>query len=112
LILALGFAALAVTGTLARVATVARFNTAAFPFGTLVVNVVGSFLLALLSSRSPEAITALGVAGLGSFTTFSTFAHEGIVMAGERRGATAAAYLAITVIAGVGAAAVGLELSA
>ncbi|WP_324668201.1 fluoride efflux transporter FluC [Geochorda subterranea] len=54
-----------------------------FPWGTAVINVSGSFLLGLLgvlaSERlvvSPEALTALGVGFLGSYTTFSTWQYE------------------------------------
>ncbi len=56
----------------------------AFPFGTLVVNVLGSFCLGLLTGASLAASQALGentkallgIGFLGSFTTFSTFSVE------------------------------------
>ena len=53
------------------------------PFGTLMVNVVGSFLLGLLMTfglRStvlpPEIRIGLTVGFMGGFTTFSTFSYE------------------------------------
>jgi CrcB protein len=53
------------------------------PYGTLFVNVVGSFLLALLmvlGLRSaffpPEIRIGLAVGFMGGFTTFSTFSYE------------------------------------
>jgi len=53
------------------------------PYGTLLVNVVGSFLLALLMTFglrstffSPEIRVALTVGFMGGFTTFSTFSYE------------------------------------
>ena len=54
-----------------------------FPWGTLVVNVVGAFLIGLLiefSLRStlisPELRTGIAIGFLGGLTTFSTFSYE------------------------------------
>jgi len=54
-----------------------------FPWGTLVVNVAGSFLLgafvevsALVWSPSPELRALIVVGMFGAFTTFSTFALD------------------------------------
>lgn len=54
-----------------------------FPYGTLFVNVAGSFLMGVLSilllerySLGPEWRAAILVGFLGSFTTFSTFSLE------------------------------------
>ncbi len=56
-----------------------------FPFGTLMVNVTGSFLMGLLAILLSEKIAlpeevrfALLVGFLGSYTTFSTFALDGL----------------------------------
>ncbi|MFA5516577.1 MAG: fluoride efflux transporter CrcB [Desulfuromonadales bacterium] len=53
------------------------------PWGTLGVNVAGSFLLGLLmegslrsSLLSPEVRIGLSVGFMGGFTTFSTFSYE------------------------------------
>jgi CrcB protein len=55
----------------------------AFPYGTLTVNVVGSFLMGLLSIlllervvAAPELRAFILVGFLGAFTTFSTFSLE------------------------------------
>jgi CrcB protein len=55
---------------------------ASFPLGTLVVNVVGSFLLSFLAAVGlggavpPAVRLALGTGFLGAMTTFSTFEFE------------------------------------
>ena len=61
----------------------ARVWGADFPHGTLLVNVVGSFILALFLTLttgkltvSPEVRLLVAVGFLGSFTTFSSFSYE------------------------------------
>jgi len=56
---------------------------AAFPYGTLLINVTGSFLLGLIlavvSQRADAPVwikTGLAVGLIGSYTTFSTFGAE------------------------------------
>lgn len=63
--------------------TVQTMTNTSFPFGTLTVNVVGSFVMGFLyvfiierSSLSPEWRLLLLVGLLGGFTTFSSFSIE------------------------------------
>jgi len=63
-----------------------------FPFGTLVVNVVGSFLigcvmeLGLRSTLIPDSIRlGVTVGFLGGLTTFSTFSYETVVLLEDGR---------------------------
>ena len=57
-----------------------------FPFGTLMVNVLGSFLMGMvyalgqLSHISPEIKALVGVGLLGALTTFSTFSNETLLL--------------------------------
>lgn len=58
-----------------------------FPWGTLAVNVLGSFAMGLLyilmlerSVMTPELRAAVLVGFLGSFTTFSTFSLETLTL--------------------------------
>ncbi len=68
-------------------ATVYHFAGRSFPYGTLTVNVFGSFLMGLLSiylvekfNLSAEWHLAILIGVLGSFTTFSTFSIETLVL--------------------------------
>jgi CrcB protein len=85
-----------------------------WPWATLAVNVLGSLAIGILAAhlvRRPvlRAFTATGV--LGGFTTFSSFALESErLMSGGRVG-MAFAYIAASVVGGVGAARLGLGRS-
>jgi len=74
-----------------------RASGAAFPLGTFVVNVTGSFLLGVLLHVAvhpphlrPEFRAALTVGFCGGYTTFSTFSAETVTLLqqGEWRRAT------------------------
>lgn len=86
-----------------------------FPATTFAVNVLGALLLGLLVAvlfeGRPErtgvrAFLATGV--LGAFTTFSTLAVEVVVLVESGRLWVAGAYLALSLVVGVVAAAAGL----
>ena len=87
----------------------------ALPYGTLVINVTGSFLLgALLTglpSYPPTALRAgLTVGVCGGFTTFSTFGGEVVSLLERGAVGRAAAYVAASVLLSVGAAWAGMLL--
>ncbi len=86
-----------------------------FPYGTLVVNVVGSLLMGLLyvlllerMALSPELRAALLIGVLGAFTTFSTFSIETLNLIEQADFVKAGLNVLISVVACVGAAWVGL----
>lgn len=60
-----------------------------FPFGTLLVNVLGSFLMGVIyalgqmSHLSPELKALIGIGLLGALTTFSTFSNETLLLLQE-----------------------------
>jgi len=63
-----------------------------FPLGTLLINVIGSFLIGLFMTLATEKLLLdprwrlfFAVGFLGAFTTFSTFTYESItlLMSGE-----------------------------
>ena len=87
------------------------------PFGTLTVNVVGSFALALLYgvierydlSDSPYR-ALIGVGLLGAFTTFSTFSVETLTLLENELWLKAAANVFLNVGAGLLAGWLAIEL--
>ena len=80
---------------------------------TLVINLIGSFLLGVTfrasGQRGPSDAVALMIAVgfLGAFTTFSTFSFETQALLRAGRPGAAAAYVAVSVVGGVMAAAAG-----
>ena len=83
-----------------------------FPWSTLLINIVGSFLLALLVARlwpvAPKWVRAgLGPGLLGGFTTFSAVMVSMVTLAASAQVVLALAYLAVTLVLGFGAAAGG-----
>jgi len=90
-----------------------RGRSGAFPLGVLVVNVLGSFLLGLLTGIPHVAavwLTILGVGVLGGFTTFSTVAVETALLAQRGRRDWAWVNLVGTLVACVVAAAIGFTI--
>ena len=93
-----------------------------FPTATFVVNLAGAFLLGTLletlvllgddlGTRRRVRLLA-GTGFLGAFTTYSTFAVEADLLVHYGRAGTAAIYVAVSVIGGIGACTVGLILAA
>lgn len=76
-----------------------------FPWGTLLVNVTGSFLLGWLTALSPgeHPLALLGTGFCGGFTTYSAFA----VKSHERGRAGGAAYVLATLPLALAACALG-----
>ncbi len=89
-----------------------------FPYGTLTVNFVGSFLLGLLMGIGgegrwlvpPALRVALGIGFLGALTTFTTFSYETIeaLRVGDVR--VALGNVGASVLAALGACWLGLQL--
>lgn len=105
--IALAFLGAAAAGTLGRWGLSATLPP---PTGTLVANLVGAFALGWLGGSSPTSDTVLGVAALGSLTTFSTLALELVELA-RTRPRIALLYGSVTLVGGVGLAWLGLRLS-
>jgi fluoride exporter len=79
-----------------------RAAGAAFPWGTILVNVIGCFLIALIMegwpALNPDVRLLLTTGMLGGFTTYSAFNQETLLYAREGAWTTALANVALTVI--------------
>lgn len=91
---------------------------AAFPYGTLVVNVLGCLLVGLVAglaetrqALSPEARLFLVLGLLGGFTTFSAFGYETLALARDSEALKALANVGLHLVAGLGAAWLGITLA-
>jgi CrcB protein len=87
-----------------------------FPLSTLLINIVGSFLLAVFVSRlwptSPDWLRAgLGPGLVGGFTTFSAVMASMVTLAASSQILLAFGYLGLTLVLGFGAAALGFRIS-
>jgi fluoride exporter len=94
-----------------------RFGTS-FPYGTLIVNVLGSFVIALVmeislrsAEFSPNLRLALTTGLMGGFTTYSSFNYESTQLMLGGSALRGFANIAITVIACLGAGLLGLVLA-
>ncbi len=85
-----------------------------FPFGTFVVNGLGSFLLGLLIGFDVTGNTMLiaGTATLGSFTTFSTWMLETERLAEDGETRLATVNIVGSIVVGLTAAGVGWAIGA
>lgn len=109
----LGVAVLGGIGAVARFLLdgwVQRDRLSAFPFGTLAVNLTGSFVLGVLAGAAldGDALVLAGTATLGSFTTFSTWMLEAHRLGEDGELRMAGSNLAVSLALGLAAAGAGL----
>lgn len=80
-----------------------------FPWGTLMVNLSGAFLLGVLvgSASSDDAVHLIGTGLLGAFTTFSTWAFESHRLGEDGQLRLGVANLVLSLLLGVAAASLG-----
>lgn len=108
-------------GTLARYGLqgVVQVRTGGtFPYGTLLVNLTGCFLLGLIAQFtlnhmviSPDWRMAIAVGLFGGFTTFSSFGWETAKMMEEGQWMRASVYVGASVIAGLFLSVAGIRLA-
>jgi fluoride exporter len=85
-----------------------------FPWGTLLINLLGSAVLGVLIGLNsagglPSAVfAAAGTGWCGAFTTYSTFGYETIQLSRDGFRRRALANVAVSVAGGLGLAALGV----
>lgn len=79
--------------------------------GTLFINLVAAFALGLSAAWTGVAADGLRIGLLGAASTWSTLANELALLLRERRFVRAGTYLGISLLLGVGAAWLGLQIS-
>ncbi len=90
----------------------------AFPFATLAINILGSFLMGFCAVVILDYLKMTGywrelvmVGFLGAFTTFSTFSMEGLNMLHSGQWLAASLYFLVSVIGSVFACFIGWHLA-
>jgi fluoride exporter len=113
-----GIAVLGAVGALARNGLdgwVADRTGGAFPWGTLVINATGCFLLGLLYTLltdryavDPSLRFALTTGFLGAYTTFSTFSLETVGLLQQGRAVAALGNVGLSLLLGLGGVYAGI----
>ena len=94
------------------------FGAPAFPYATLIVNIVGCFLIGLLGALaentnmfSPEMQLFLIVGILGGFTTYSAFGYQTLMLARDNQIISAFLNVSAHIILGLGAVWLGASIA-
>jgi CrcB protein len=104
-------------GSVLRYLTIIIFRNQPFPYGTLVVNIVGSFIIGVVAalvikntvSNEVRLFVATGICG--GFTTFSAFSIESLQLLNENRYGAVFLYIAASFTLGIAAAFAGWMLA-
>lgn len=96
---------------------VSRATSGSFPWGTLVVNISGCFLIGLLTTVLTERILphpalriAITVGFIGAYTTFSTFSYETLRQIQDGAVGLAVVNVLASVVIGISAAWLGFMM--
>jgi fluoride exporter len=108
-------------GSIARFVSVRSIDgrlNAVFPYGTLVVNLVGSFILGFVMALMMKKADIneqwkifLGAGFCGGFTTFSAFAWENLALLEGKMAPTALLYIGVSLAGGLLAVGCGAWLA-
>ncbi|SDK06638.1 fluoride efflux transporter CrcB [Sediminibacillus albus] len=91
---------------------IGRRHSPAFPIATLIVNVLGSFLLGLLTGleTGQYLLLLIGTGFSGALTTFSTFKLESVQLHLNKRKKMFIVYHALSYAGGISLAFIGFQL--
>ncbi|HEX3813621.1 MAG TPA: fluoride efflux transporter CrcB [Mycobacteriales bacterium] len=107
------------TGATARYALSVALPTRSgrFPWGTFLTNVTGCLILGVLLVVLTERFAGhrylrpfLGTGMIGAYTTFSTYAVEADLLVRDGHSGTAAAYVLLSLVVGLGAVWLGMRV--
>ncbi|PLT27523.1 fluoride efflux transporter FluC [Peribacillus deserti] len=94
------------------------FTHSTFPFTTLFINLIGSFLLAWLTTNlfkrisvSPLLVSAIGTGFVGSFTTFSTLSVETVTLLKDGELLLGIIYIFVSIFGGLLMSRIGFKVS-
>ncbi len=95
-----------------------RLSAGTFPIGTLMVNILGCFIIGLAGARflGPHSLAEpyrmfLFIGLLGGFTTFSTFGWESFMLINDGQWMRAGMNIMLSNVLGLGAVWIGYRLS-
>jgi CrcB protein len=93
--------------------TVRRWHDGRFPWGTLVVNLIGSFVLGIVlgmsavGGASPEVVALVATGLCGALTTYSTFGFETVRLLEDGAWTAAVGNVLLSLTCGIGVGALG-----
>lgn len=90
---------------------VKKAHKLSFPVETLLINILGSFVLGLVVYSKGNLPLLFGTGFAGAFTTWSTLAYEQHQLIKSGKKLSALLYLLLTLILGISAAAFGVYLT-
>jgi len=101
-------------GSMLRYATGLLINTKIFPYSTLLVNILGSFVIGIIFALSikEQSIAAhwklfVATGICGGFTTFSAFSLENMGLLQSGKYGMAFTYIALSILLGIAATFLG-----
>lgn len=104
-------------GSMLRYAAYLLITVKHFPFGTFLVNIIGSFIIGIVLALSLKdesflnnwkVFLATGICG--GFTTFSSFSAENVALLQNGKFGIALLYITLSIVLGIAAAWLGFKL--